>query len=813
MRTLHISTASSRFSKAWSVEDITWDELASRCANCRRTPETARQYAELPQPRQADIKDVGGFVGGVIVGGRRTKGSVQERDILTLDLDYATPSTWEDFTYAFPSTTALMYSTHKHTPEKPRLRLVLPLSRTVTPDEYEAIARAVAAKFDIEQFDDTTYAPERLMYWPSASADADFFFDRQDINPLDADAILATYADWHDVTLWPVSSRTPALREREKRRAGDPTAKRGVVGDFCRTYDIPAAIEHFLPDIYTPAGKNRYTYVPGTAAAGLVVYDDGKFAYANNATDPCSGHLVNAFDLVRLHLYADDDKDADPRTLPQNRPSYTRMVELSRTDDNVQRQRFAERQEEARRYFADVTRTDTTEEPETDNAAEVKQSLKPNAKGDAPVVDVNNFIIILTTDNKFRGRLWYDEFQHRRYARGLYWLGREREKGTCWTDTDEANLRHYIENTYQMYNRPKLQDALDKVFGDNRRNPLADYLSSLEWDTTPRLDTLLIDFLGAPDTPIVRLMTRRHLVGGVARVLDPGCQHDYCIVLAGEQGIGKSSLLKRLGGDYFCDSLQSMDNKDALELVNTAWIIELPELAATRKSEVEQVKSFLTTRKDEYRPPYARNKETRYRQCIFFGTTNADDFLRDTTGNRRFWVIPVDATRRKLPIAELTDEYRDQVWAEALQYYLNHEPQYLDPEQEREVERVRRGYVDIAQDGRLGIIENYLNTLLPADWKSRNIELRRAFFTNLDPIQPEGITPRDEVSVAEILSECFKKDPDERYRTQRKDIKFLMAQLPDWKYTGEIQRCGPYGTQRVYRRTRPLIPTNTDGDI
>ena len=144
----------------------------------------------------------------------------------------------------------LIYSTHKASPEKPRLRLIVPLTREVTGDEYMAVARKVAEDIGIELFDDTTYEPSRLMYWPSTSCDGVFLFREIKGEFLDPDNVLARYTDWHNTAEWPVSKRQEKVVAREVKRQADPLTKSGLVGAFCRTYSVQDAIEKFLPDVY-----------------------------------------------------------------------------------------------------------------------------------------------------------------------------------------------------------------------------------------------------------------------------------------------------------------------------------------------------------------------------------------------------------------------------------------------------------------------------------------------------------------------------------------------------------------------------------
>ena len=318
--TITIATGKSRKETAWKNREMLWSDLLTKLAETTRTRETLEEYKKLGKPQQDEIKDVGGFVGGTLKGGRRKGDAVVWRQVLTLDADFVQGDLWASVETLCDFGCAV-YSTHKHSTEKPRLRLVIPLSRPVTPDEYPAIGRRVAADLGIDMFDDTTYEPHRLMYWPSTSADGDYIPTTR-TSPADPDVVLARYPDWKDPSYWPESSRVQQQRKKLADKQGDPTAKGGIVGAFCRTYSVEEAIEAFLPDVYEPAGDGRYSYIPGSTAGGLVVYDEGKFVYSHHGTDPIGGRLVNAFDLVRIHKFGEKDEDVKPDTPIVRLPSY-----------------------------------------------------------------------------------------------------------------------------------------------------------------------------------------------------------------------------------------------------------------------------------------------------------------------------------------------------------------------------------------------------------------------------------------------------------------------------------------------------------
>ena len=301
-RKLLIAIGRSRKASQWQNKEMLWSEFLDKLATTTRTREIVTDYAAMSKADRDTIKDVGGFVGGYLKNGKRNNASVINHCMLCLDADNADPGLMDDLDMMFINAYAL-YSTHSHTPEKMRLRLIIPLTRTVTPDEYAAVARRVADDLNLKRFDPTTFEPARLMYWPSTPEDGEFFFHYADEPFLDPDGVLNTYADWKDASLWPT---TQPVEERIRHTAGkqeDPTEKLGIIGAFCRAHTITDVLEHILSDRYTPTEQDdRFTFVGGSTTGGLIIYSD-KYAFSHHATDPAGGKLCNAFDLVRWHLF------------------------------------------------------------------------------------------------------------------------------------------------------------------------------------------------------------------------------------------------------------------------------------------------------------------------------------------------------------------------------------------------------------------------------------------------------------------------------------------------------------------------------
>ena len=801
---LDIATGRSRRETNWKNKEMLWSAILERLSVTHRTAETYAEYMASKKPRQDEIKDVGGFVGGFLTGGRRKSGSVLHRQLLTLDLDYATPAFWEDFSL-LNGYAAAVYSTHKHSPEKPRLRLVIPLDRHVACDEYTAIARRIAGQLGIAKFDPTTYQPARLMYWPSTAKDGEFIFEYQDDPWLCADEVLATYHDWRDSSEWPVSDLEGTILQQAIKKQGDPLEKPGVIGAFCRTYTISEVIETLLTDAYTTCDiEDRYTYTEGSTSAGLVTYED-KYAYSHHGTDPTSGKLCNAFDLARIHKFGLMDEDTAPGTPTNKLPSYAEMIGFATKDPKVRKLLGVERLQEAQSDFDDIPVEEGAEVDE-----EWLAELDVDRKG-SYYSTIDNISIILNNDPRLKGRIALNLFEQREVAlRDLPWRKITAGVPENLTDKDDAGIRHYIENTFKIANTPKTNDAMAITMLKNSFHPVKDYLHGLTWDGTSRIDTLLIDYLGAADTAYTRAVTRKTLVAAVARIYAPGVKFDYVLTLVGKQGIGKSTIIKRLGKAWYSDSFGSVQGKEAFEQIQGVWLVEMGELAGLKKADLETVKHFISKQEDRYRVAYGRRTENFPRQCVFFGTTNNKDFLRDPTGNRRFW--PVDlyvCQHTKSVFTDLTDEEINQVWAEAVTLYKAKEPLFLSKEMEEAAYKVQLEHSET--DERTGLIQKYLDTLLPENWEDLGVFERRAYLAG-DELQAEGTIVRNRVCAAEIWCEVLGGNQKDMTRFNTKDIHDMMRNIDGWKEHCTRVRFKNYGLQKAYLKVAKTVSSSLKFD-
>lgn len=825
---LDIATGRSRREKFWKNVQMSWDALCERLKETHRTAETIAEYLAEKRDRQDEIKDIGGFVGGLLTGGRRKPEAVLHRSVLTLDLDTATNHSWTDFTRLYDCAAAV-YSTHKHTPESPRLRLVIPLSRTVNPTEYEAIGRRIAGSIGIEQFDHTGFQPYRLMYWPSTAKDGVFFYDRQQGEFLDPDRVLVTYHDYTDSSQWPVSEKMHGRILQHIRVQGDPLQKRGWIGAFCRCYSIQEVIETYLADVYAPVeggDGSRYSYVHGSTAQGLVVYED-KWTYSHHGTDPTSGRLCNAFDLVRLHLFGLQDEES--REVGTKLPSYKAMIKLASEDPRVKAQRGEEMAEEAETVFGDTEflaeerekQQAGNEQVATDSFINLARDLAglgvPRVKEVNPEdkewfksleydnknelkSTVQNILLILQNDSRLARRFALDDFTgFIRVLGSLPWqkINVNRPAGRTWVDIDDSGLRHYLETVYKISAAAKVRDARDLAAEENRYHPVRNYLQSLNWDGKKRLERVLADYMGADDSEYSSTVFKKWATAAVARIFDPGCKFEYALTFLGPEGIFKSTFFNILGAPWFTDdfSFHMIGNNRAIEQIRGKWIIEIGELVGIRRAEGEGIKAFLGRMVDRMRGAYKEHVVEWLRQCVFGASTNEEEFLRGAGGNRRFWVVRAHENPPVRSMTELLKE-RDQLWAEAVYLYRMDEPLYLPHALEKIAREIQEENTE--RDERTACIAEYLEKKLPENWDKMNNYERREYL-NGDSLFGGAII-RQFVSSAEIWVECLGCQLRDLTSAKGREIADIMRKMPGWKRVNKQRRLSSYGIQRGYER-------------
>jgi putative DNA primase/helicase len=794
-RQITISAAGSRKATLWPSRTMYWSELVEQLKTAVRGTETLDEYMKLPKSQQDELKDVGGFVGGQLLNNRRKANSVTGRDLITLDMDNIPSGGTADVLKRLDGLGCayVVYSTRKHHEAKPRLRVLVPLNRTATADEYEPLARKLASIIGITFMDPTTFQAHRLMYWPSCCADSPYVYQYGDKPFLDVNGLLATYNDWTNIDEWPTVPGDENKHVKLAAKQGNPLEKPGVVGAFCRQYNIYQAMEKFLPGIYEPVDTdpNRFTYINGSTVGGAIVYEDGLFLYSHHATDPCSGRLVNAFDLVRLHKFGDLDDDAKPDTPVNRLPSFTQMAAFALNDGGVAAAINQERYEKAVEDFGERV-TDT---PATKDDLNWIRKLEISSNTGKPLKTSENILTVLEHDPNLRGKIKLDTFSNIIVGVGpLPWSPRENEEGIFqWGNKDDYGLLVYLEKILGFWSENKVNAALNQVAVKNRFDPVVDYLNSLRWDGVKRLERLFIDYLGALDTPYVRAVTKKSFVAAVARAMCPGIKYDTMTVLVGDQGQGKSTLIATMAKNWFSDDLKTFDGKEAAEILQGNWILEVAEMHAYNRSDREVMKGFLSRREDNYRPAYARRAEKFPRRCVFFGTTNTHGFLQDETGDRRFW--PIDTAKQE-PVKSVFEDLPgevDQLWAEAVAYWRLGESLILKGELLEEAKREQEDHR--VTDAWEGEIKEFVERLVPPNWYELSKDNRRLFWSGeFGRVQPgPDWIQRDRICAQEVWVELFHGDLKYLKRSEVVRINSILERIPGWKKQQKPLRYGPYG--------------------
>lgn len=800
-RKITIATGSNRKSLNWTNSSLMWSEFVNKLKAPQRTAESYEEFMRLSKPEQDELKDVGGFVGGQINGKRRKNNAIANRDLITLDFDNINTGLTKDVARKVNSLGCayVIYSTRKHAEFAPRLRIILPTDRTISPDEYEPIARKLASLIGIQMADPTTFEVARLMYWPSCSADSDYFYDFADKPFLSADGILAMFADWHDATSWPQVPGHEVLRQREIAKQQDPLSKRGVVGAFCRVYTIHNAMQRFIPKAYEETSlKDRFTYLGGSTSGGAIIYDD-KFLYSHHATDPCSNVLVNAFDLVRLHLFGDLDTDAKENTPVNKLPSYIAMSKLAIQDEGVSALLNEERHEKALEAFgSDVE--EATEDPKKQDDLSWMKKLEKDLNTGQIKKTINNIVLIIENLDSMRNKIALDEFANRGMVLGsLPWCKSEEKR--LWTDVDDAELARFLEVGFGIIGTEKIDKALIIVGNRNKFNDVKNYIDSQKWDGIKRIETLLHDYLGVEQNVYTADVMKKTLAAAVGRAIDGAVKFDYVPILVGAQGIGKSTFLSKLGGNWFSDSLTNFEGKEAAEIIQGTWINELAELAGFNRYETNAIKQFVTKQHDIYREAYGKRTNKFPRRCVFFGTTNDSTFLKDVTGNRRFWPIDCGVVSPNKSIFNDLDDEVGQIWAEAKVLYSLGEPLYMSGEALNLANEAQGLHQET--DVRAGVVEEFLNIKIPKIWNELSLNIRKQYIQGNVKYDGIDLIRRDKISAIEIWCECFNRPKDYVSRRDTREINAIMDSLHGWKrIKGPRMFGGPYGNQRGYERVK-----------
>lgn len=495
-------------------------------------------------------------------------------------------------------------------------------------------------------------------------------------------------------------------------------------------------------------------------------------------------------DMVRLHKYGHQDDMAKPDTPTNRLPSFASMLRTAQEDPETKRTHLHEQFGASPDPVAHTADTESVEGSD-DGWLDL---LELDSKGFVKKT-INNVTTVLEHDPVLKGKVVVDEFAACGLLMGPVPWDPYAEKRR-WTDVDDAGFYRYMESRYGITGRDKLDAGLLIVSNDHKINDVREYLLGLSWDNVKRLDTVFIDYLGAEDNLYTRTVTRKSLTAAVARALEGGVKFDYMTILAGDQGIGKSTLLATLGKEWFSDSLTTFEGKEAAELIQGTWINEIGELTAMTKQETNAVKQFLSKTHDIYRAAYGRRTEKYPRRCVFFGTSNDDEFLKDYTGNRRFWPIDVGIHTPTKSVWDDLPREVDQIWAEAVMAYRLGERLYLP----RDVEALAKEQQEAHRESlsKEGIIREFLNKKIPKNWYSLDLLARRQFLNGNLKVDESDLVMRWRVCSGEIWQECLGSDIKYMKRTDSIEINNIMRNMAGWKKDKSTQRYGAYGVQRGF---------------
>jgi len=749
---LAVLTAPKRNSLHWAQGSITWGELIEWL----RTP--------------ADVKEAGSYLLGTLrrttvthkkdaapcTGMHRTSPAVVSRSALTLDAD--TPKGDLPAAVARLGCAAIVHTTYSSSPDDLRYRVILPLDREVTPDEYHAAVVTLVKRLGEESFDRGSSEPARYMFKPAAQEPGWFRSWVTEGAPLRADDLLA---DW-DADLSSTPLPTPSRSKR------DPYQIDGTVGAFNRSYDDWAELIDAYDLPYEDVDGERWQLVGATSVAGMGVMGPG-LVFSHHITDPAYGQACSAFDLVRLHHFS--HLDTGHEDAPVNRrPSQAAMLDLASRDARV---------------VADLVGADFTEE-----LGDWKLGLKVQPKSGELVDSIRNWDLICENDPAFT-LLHFNEFTLAVETSGdLPWRPLA-AGGPTFTATDRADLCLYLERAYHLRpSRTLIDELVNTTAARVRVNPVRDYLETLSWDGTPRVETCLP---GVRATTYTRMVARKCMVAAVARVLDPGCKWDHTLVLYGLEGLGKSYWVDRMSQGYSAN-LGRVGDKDTLLTMQRNWIMTADEGFSLRKAEAEAAKEFLTRTVDVFRAPYDSRPMAYPRHCVIWATTNDEVFLRRQEGNRRFLIVQCET---KVNFNQLTDEYVGQVWAEAMTLYQAGERLYLDDRQSTVAAVEREHFIE--EDALEGMVSEYLATPVPASWERMSPEARvqwRADFAN-DLVAP-GPGRIERVCTVQLWVEALGRRFGEHNRAHLLDLSNAMKRVPGWAPLPGRHRLAHYGVQQVY---------------
>lgn len=842
---LKVTTFKNRFETVGTMSEKTFEEIYLGFKNkFKRTKEKYSEYINADKQTQLQIKDVGGFIGGETDSNRRINGIKIRRQILTLDIDTKYPNVL-DYLKRNVEFYCLIHSTHKHNPDENRFRIVAPLSRVVTEDEYEALGRKIA--FSIENnknesfkglFDETTFQPNRLMFFPSVSADAEYICELLNLdmvdekaNIIDVDKILEQYLDHNDIYEW---FKPDKVNEEQIGRNAltnkNPLKAKGLVGAFNRTYSVSEAIEKFLSEIYTKERNGRYTYFNGDSHGGGIILNDDTIFYSHHGTDPANMYYRSAFDLVRIHKFGSYDKGFTPekeieKDVLEKTDSFQSMVEFCRSlpevvehsDANISLVQRIEQQEKfVNSNFANTDIEEPAQEEETPADENTKSWV---VQLDGLKSNLAKLDVILTHDESVGNLFYFDTFRDNICFRRKPFWHREFVDGSALQDKDMAHIRVHLDKVYGIRGEKMIDDGIIVEADKIQKNKVLEYFDSLQWDGKERLEFFFHDFFKVGLNPFTRIAFKKWLVGAVSRIYRAGSPMDYLLIIKGKQGIGKSLFFKKLAtldfnsptDHLYSDTKIDFDRaKDSYEQLEGIWIYEWKELAGMNMSEQESIKAFVDKTEDKFRRSYGRRNVEIKRRVAFGGSTNENTPLRDRTGNRRFLVYEADLDQNECYIkdaAKFTQDYKDQLIAEAI-YLYKEKFDIFEWTEEEMIFWDKTNEDNLATNDLMGSIESYIKMRRPKTWYSMSLGDMYEYTEKYDyeNDEPGLLYYKDdmlEIPTKFCMQEIWKIGLRQRDVTINRYHRELIIQALDqlgWHLDKRQTRFGAFGSQQTIVR-------------
>lgn len=830
----------------------------------RRTSEKYNEYIASEKKTQLAIKDVGGFIGGQTENNLRSNYVRVKRQLLTLDIDSKYPNVF-DFLSKTVDFYCFVHTTHKHNAFENRFRLIAPLSREVNEDEYEAVGRRIAYSIENSKngvmqglFDETTFQANRLMFYPSVSADGEYICEVLNLNMadesqniIDVDKILSTYLDANDIYEWfKPSTVNEELAGRGTKINKNPLKAKGLVGAFNRTYSITEAIDEFLPHIYKQERNGRYTFIGGGSYGGGLVLNDNSLFYSHHGTDPANTYYRSAFDLVRIHLFGKHDSGFTPekiieKDILEKTVSFEKMIDFCKTLPNVLKNSdnaidLARKIEEQNKFIGEnFSEQDTTKEIINSDDVVAKEAtfeelkkeldvLTKEQEVEAPAkVENESWIpllsnvksksgkldIIFTNDKNIGNLFYYDTFRENIcFSRKPFWK-KTFEIGMAVQDKDLSHIRNYLEKVYDIVGDKVIEDAIVVEADKIQVNKVLDFFEGLKWDGKERLEFFFNDFFKVPLNPFTRVAFKHWLVGAVSRIYKAGSPFDLLLIIKGEQGIGKSLFFKRLatldfnkeGEHLYSDTKINFDTKDSYEQLEGIWIYEWKELAGMNMSEQESIKAFIDKTEDKFRRSYGKRNVEIKRRVAFGGTTNDDKPLRDRSGNRRFLVYESNLKRYECYINDdkkFTQEYRDQLLAEAIHLYKSGYQIFKWSEEEYNWWE-KTNELNLTTNDFQGVIDSYLQIRRPARWYSMSEIEMSTYLSNYDfdrnkpshEYLTEVLVPVERVCLPELYRVVLKQAREITINRFHRELLIQALRNLGWNIQKKQARFGCFGHQ------------------